>query len=315
MKYYLAPLEGITTYIYRRNYEQFYGGIDRYFAPFVSNKRLSRKELADLIPEHNEGVTLIPQVLTNRVEEFLSVTEELRSFGYDTVNLNLGCPSGTVVPKNRGAGFLRVPDDLDVFLSEIFEKCPMKISVKTRIGLTSLEEWPRLLEIYNKYPLEELIIHPRLQKEQYTGVPHVDHYRMAVETIRDIPLCYNGDIVSKASFHAVRSEVPSIDTVMIGRGLLATPALTGALKEKNPEPFVPDKEQLRAFHDSLYIDYQRKMTGGDLPVLFKMKEIWSFMHKSFETPEKPLKKIRKANRFRDYEAAVDAMFQLDMKAL
>jgi len=315
MKYYLAPLEGLTTYIYRRNYEKFYGGIDKYFAPFVSNKKLSRKELADLLPEHNEGILLIPQVLTNRVDEFLSVTEELHALGYDTVNLNLGCPSGTVVPKNRGAGFLRVPDDLDAFLADIFDKCPMKISIKTRIGLAALEEWPRLLEIYNKYPLEELIIHPRLQKEQYSGVPHVDHYQMAADYIKDIPLCYNGEIVSKVSMHSVKKEAPSIDTVMIGRGLLAAPSLITALKEDSPYACTPDKEQLRAFHDSLYEDYQKNMTGGDMPLLFKMKEVWTFMHKSFENPEKCLKKIRKASRCRDYETAVDAVFQLDLKTL
>ena len=159
IKYYMAPMEGVTGYVYRNAYAKYYGGIVRYFTPFVANKKLGHREKNDVCPEHNAGMAVVPQILTNRAEDFLAIAEILREYGYDTVNLNLGCPSGTVAARGRGAGFLAMPDELDHFLEEIFEKCPLRISIKTRIGKENPAEWERLLAIYEKYPLEELIVH------------------------------------------------------------------------------------------------------------------------------------------------------------
>ena len=167
MKYDLAPMEGITTYIYRSTFEKYYGGIHRYYTPFLASMHLSTREKNEVLPEHNEGMTLIPQILSNRADEFLEITKALKDYGYETVNLNLGCPSGTVVSKHRGSGFLAVPQELDRFLAEIFDKCPLKISIKTRIGIDDESEWEEILNIYEKYPLEGLIIHTRLQKDFY----------------------------------------------------------------------------------------------------------------------------------------------------
>ncbi|MDE6844315.1 MAG: tRNA-dihydrouridine synthase family protein, partial [Lachnospiraceae bacterium] len=181
MMYYLAPMEGITTYIYRNAHARYFGGIDKYFTPFISDKNLAAnknsvsdksmnsREIRDILPDHNAGIPLVPQVLTNHADRFLAVASKIASYGYDTVNLNLGCPSGTVTAKKRGSGFLSVPDELDAFLYEIYEKCPLKISIKTRLGVSDLSEWDRLLNIYAKYPIHELIIHTRLQQEFYTG--------------------------------------------------------------------------------------------------------------------------------------------------
>ena len=130
MKYYLAPMEGITTYNFRRAYHKYYGGVEKYFTPFIANRRLSSRERNDILPEHNQGRNTVPQILTNRAEDFLDIANTLASFGYDTVNLNLGCPSGTVVARKRGSGFLSVPDELERFLDTIFEKSPVKISVR-----------------------------------------------------------------------------------------------------------------------------------------------------------------------------------------
>ena len=157
IKYYMAPMEGVTGYVFRNAYAKYYGGIERYFTPFVANKKLGHREKNDVCPEHNAGMAVVPQILTNRAEDFLAIAEILREYGYDTVNLNLGCPSGTVAARGRGAGFLAMPDELDHFLEEIFEKCPLRISIKTRIGKENPAEWERLLAIYEKYPREELI--------------------------------------------------------------------------------------------------------------------------------------------------------------
>ena len=122
MKYYMAPMEGLTGYIYRNAYQKYFHDIDRYFTPFITNKKLDFKVKKDIDPEHNQGMEVVPQILTNQPDDFISIVNQLKQYGYDEVNLNLGCPSGTVVAKNRGAGFLAVADQLDGFLDKIF-KC------------------------------------------------------------------------------------------------------------------------------------------------------------------------------------------------
>ena len=169
MKFYLAPMEGLTGFVFRNAYQKHFGDIDTYFTPFINNKKMNYKEIKDILPEHNKGMHVVPQILTNRAEDFLAIAKELGNYGYESVNLNLGCPSGTVVTKHRGAGFLAVPEELDHFLEEIFADCPLRISVKTRIGINDAGEWERILSIYEKYPMEELIIHPRVQKDFYSS--------------------------------------------------------------------------------------------------------------------------------------------------
>ena len=343
MKYYLAPMEGLTTYTFRMAYHKHYKDFDKYFTPFLANKNLNSRELNEILPEHNEGMLLVPQILTNRSDEFLSIAKRIAEFGYDTVNLNLGCPSGTVVAKKRGSGFLDIPFELDKFLDEIYSKCPLKISIKTRIGIDSVSEWEDLLKIYRKYPIEELIIHPRLQKEFYKGTPHREAYTLAEEML-DCPLCYNGDITSAETLDGLCNQFPKLDTVMIGRGLLQRPWLLESLSEMaataipTPEstmsptlssaancttppafpsatncttpPAFPSAETLltlRAFHDTLLEGYI-KIMSGDQPTLFKMKDFWTFLTQGFPGSEKALKKIRKATRISEYKIAVNEFF-------
>lgn len=316
MQIYLAPLEGITTYVYRRAYERYFGGIDRYFTPFIVNKKLGKKEIDGILPENNEGMTLIPQIMTNRAEDFLAVTKELAAYGYDTVNLNLGCPSGTVVSKKRGAGFLAYPKQLEAFLSEIYEKSPMKISIKTRIGLEAEEEWEQLLTIYEKYPLEELIIHPRLRSDFYKGPIRKAAFAKAVEQIK-VPLCYNGEIHTVADAAQIQAEFPQIERMMIGRGILRRPDLAESLRawESGKQGSFTEadlKSRLRGFHDEIYDGY-RAIMSGDKNTLFKMKELWTYLEECFEGAEKYQKQIKKANHLSEYESAVNAIFSLNVK--
>lgn len=313
MKYYLAPMEGITTYIYRNAYNHYFGGIDKYFTPFIASKKMNRRELNEILPEHNEGIDVVPQILTNRADEFLQITNKIAEYGYQTVNLNLGCPSGTVTARKRGAGFLSVPDELDNFLYEIFDKSPLKISIKTRIGIASIEEWDRILEIYKKYPIEELIIHPRLQKELYKFTPHEEAYLTAVNELGDtIPLCYNGDITSQESYDKLKNTVGKINCVMIGRGILRNPALISELKhseaKESDSAKLFTKENLRAFHDEIFAGYAAGM-AGETPTLFKMKDLWTYLSESFTESDKHLKKIRKAGGYSEYKIAVNNLFR------
>ena len=305
MQIYLAPMEGITTLVYRNAFAHYYGGIDKYFTPFLSGKNLNYKELNEVSSEHNKGLLVVPQILANQAEVFLSIAEQLADYGYREVNLNLGCPSGTVVAKKRGAGFLSIPDTLDAFLEEIFKKCPLEISIKTRIGMESVDEWENLLTVYGKYPLKELIVHPRLQKEFYEGVPHIEVFRMTQELLPMIPLCYNGEIVSKASYDAVTDELTAVENIMLGRGVLANPTLPVTLKSQNTETG-PDAENLkkfRAFHDEILEGYKELMSG-DQPVLFRMKELWTYMRKYPDLTDRQMKQIRKSKRIDEYRSII-----------
>ena len=167
MKIYLAPLEGITGWIFRSAVHECFGGFDKYFVPFIKPNQMghfSAREKKDILPDHNRGMYTVPQILTNRAEDFLRTAKKLEEYGYSEVNLNLGCPSKTVVTKGRGSGFLAYPEQLERFLDEIFDKCGIRISVKTRLGMDDPREFERLLTIYIRYPMEELIIHPRVQR-------------------------------------------------------------------------------------------------------------------------------------------------------
>ena len=315
MRYALAPMEGVTGHVFRQAHAACFGPADKYLTPFLSpnqNLCFTSRERAEVLPEHNDGLNVVPQLLTSNAAHFLWASRELAAMGYREVNLNLGCPSGTVVARNRGAGFLGTPRELEDFLDEIFEKCPLKISIKTRIGMECPDEWAPLLKIYQKFPMKELIIHPRLQKEGYKGTPHLEAFAEAVEALQ-CPLCYNGDITSPESLTQILTKLPSIDTVMIGRGILQNPGLLQELKAASTESVaLPSCEErlavLKEFHTSLLTGYQEIMSG-DTNTLYKMKDLWTFLSHSFESPDKYVKKIRKATDASDYKLAVNALFR------
>lgn len=305
MKIYLAPLEGITGWIYRNAVNQCFGGFDKYFIPFIKPNQkghFSSREKKDVLPENNEGMRTVPQILTNNAEDFLRTASKLKSLGYEEINLNLGCPSRTVVTKGRGAGFLAYPDRLKAFLDTVFEKCEIKISIKTRLGMEDPEEFAELMEIYSGYPLAELIIHPRVQKDFYKNVPNLDAFEWALSK-SDVPVCYNGDVFSVGDFRKIAERFGSADSVMMGRGVLADPSLARQIKGGERA----SKEELRRFHDLLYAGYCDEMSG-DRTILYKMKEMWSYLAPAFADSRKYAKKIKKAEKCAVYEKIVDEMF-------
>lgn len=315
-RYYLAPLEGITTYIFRNAYHRYFYPMDKYFTPFFvphSKRGFSVKEKREILPENNEGLYLVPQIMSNHADECLKTIGKLRVYGYKEINLNMGCPSKTVVSKGRGSGFLAFPEELDRFLDEVFEgirDTDVKISVKTRLGRDEPEEFLRILGIYNQYPLEELIIHPRVQKDFYKNAPNLEMFAYGAGSSKS-PVCYNGDIFSVEKYEEIRCGFPEIHIFMLGRGILENPGLLGQIRreerlQEEGEEDSTDLKKLKQFHDQLYEDY-RALGMGDKNVLFKMKEIWSYLGKSFPGYEKALKKIRKAERLEKYEAAVEEL--------
>ena len=306
MKYYLAPMEGITGHIYRNAYEKYFHNIDKYFTPFiVPNQSLSlkTKELRDLLPENNEGLNVVPQILTNDAEGFILTANKLKQLGYDEINLNLGCPAGTVVSKKRGSGFLAYPDELDKFLDEIYKISDMKISIKTRLGKERPEEFYILIEIYNKYPLEELIIHPRTREDFYGNIPNLKMFKEALSLSKH-SICYNGDIFTTENYNEIVKEFPEIDKVMLGRGVLANPGLIGEIRENN---FI-SKEILKEFHDEIFENYTI-LLNEDKNAMYRMKELWGYMSHIFTDNKKYYKKIKKAQKAKDYREAVSRLFE------
>lgn len=313
MKYYLAPMEGLTGYIYRNAYHACYRPMDKYFTPFLSpksNSGLSSRELNDILPEHNEGMYIVPQILTNRAEDFMRVAKELQEYGYTELNLNLGCPSGTVVSKHKGAGFLERLDSLDRFLDEVckeLDKIGMELSVKTRLGMVSPDEFPDLLTIYNRYPLTELILHPRVRLDYYKNTPHMEAFDQSFGSSR-APMCYNGDIFTVSDYEMLCGQYPKLDRVMMGRGIISNPGLAERIAGQALDLSCPGKERLKQFHQLVYDGY-REVISGDRNVLFKMKELWACMIQIFSDNGKYIKKIKKSQRREEYEAAVSAVFR------
>ncbi|WP_252229876.1 MULTISPECIES: tRNA-dihydrouridine synthase family protein [unclassified Clostridium] len=305
MKYYLAPMEGITGYIYRNSYEKFFNNIDKYFTPFIvtnKSRSLKTKELRDVLPENNNGMNIVPQILTNDSEGFINTSGKLKQLGYNEVNLNLGCPAGTVVSKNRGSGFLAKREELDMFLDEIFKMNDIKISIKTRIGKDSPEEFYELIKIYNKYPIEELIIHPRTQKDFYGNKPNLEVFKDALSLSRN-PICYNGDIFTVKDHDKLTRDFPKVKTLMLGRGILANPGLMNEIKNNT---FI-DKEILKEFHDEILSKYI-ELFNEDRNAIFRMKELWGYMIYMFSDNKKYAKKIKKAQKLNDYNETVLSLF-------
>lgn len=308
MEFLFAPMEGITGRVYRRVHARHFPGVDRYYAPFFSpsgDHHFPLRGLVDLLPEENPGVPLVPQLLTNRAEDFIWAAASLADRGYWEVNLNLGCPSGTVVAKYKGAGFLRLPEELDAFLDGVFaapELAGLAISVKTRIGMADEAEFERLTAIYRQYPIARLIVHPRLRTDYYDGPVRPEAFRRAWED-SPFPVIWNGEIFTPDDLRAMEARFPGQEAVMIGRGLVAEPGLVQRLRTGAP----CTREGLREFHDDLCEEY-RAVLYGETALCHRMKEIWAYQIRHFEGGEKHLKRLNRAKTLAEYRLAADAVF-------
>lgn len=307
MKYYLAPMEGLTDSVYRTLHHKYFGGVDRYYTPFFSPTevhRLHAREVREFDPQNNPAPT-VPQLLSKNADDFLWMAGEIASLGYSEVNLNLGCPSGTVTAKKKGAGMLVDTDALEAFLDRVFAACPIQISIKTRIGYQDTDEWPTLLEIFHQYPICELTVHPRTGKEMYRGIPHLDAYGYVSQNTK-IPLCYNGNVTTRADAAYIAQRFPETQAIMIGRGLLSNPAL---LSDK-----APTRALIRDFHEELMARY-RVVLGSEQATVGRMKEIWLLMQGLFESDKKYLKRLQQCKSEDELRGAVMAMIcELPLKA-
>ena len=301
----LAPLDGITKVVFRQVWARHFGGADRYFMPFFSptdHHTITPRDFREIDPAVNAHLPSVPQVMSCKAPDFLWAAERLKEMGYTEVNLNLGCPSGTVTAKGKGSGFLAKPEELDHFFEEVFSGTPLPVSVKTRMGIQSTEEFPRILEIYNKYPIECLTIHARVQKEKYRGGVHLDEFAQALANSKN-PVCYNGDLRTVEEVRAFTERFPTVDAVMIGRGAVADPALIRKLKGGS----AATREELQDFMQDLYHSYQ-DWYGQVGTAAQRMREIWFYLIHLFDDAEKLNKKLRRFKTPGEYETIEAAIF-------
>ena len=302
MRYDLAPMEGITDSIFRRVHRKYFPGVDRYVMPFLSptiHRSLTHKEDRELPFTHSESFEAVPQILTKVAEDFLWAAQICADRGYTEVNLNTGCPSGTVVSKGKGSGMLRDLQTLDVFLEEIFSRCPLPISIKTRLGMEYPQEFFQVLAVFEKYPVKELTIHPRTRKEFYSGQVHLDQFAHALETSK-LPICYNGDLRCQADLHTFRDRFPQVEAVMIGRGLIADPGML--------TPGGTTRQTLQDFTQELTESYVQAF-GSARNAMFRMKENWSFLRHRFVDSDKLWKQLRKTTDLQEYYSITQEIFR------
>ena len=304
-----APMEGLTGRHYRELHHSLFPGISRYYAPFISptsDHGIQHRGWEELRPERNRGVPLVPQLLTNRAEDFIWAASLLGDWGYEEINLNLGCPSGTVVAKKKGAGFLGLTDELERFLTAIYgaaELKGLKLSVKARVGLKDTGEFARLLDIFRRFPMESLILHPRLKTDMYQGKIHEECFQAAAE-LCPFPLVWNGDIFTPSDLQRRTEQFPKLKSVMIGRGMIAEPSLAARCLGLEGWESVR-RETLIEYHDAL-CELYGSVLYGDRAVCQKMKEHWFYLIRHFGGGAKHHKRICKAQSRNEYRLAARA---------
>ena len=316
MNYYVAPMEGLTDRVWRQAHQKWFGAPDiqnapaRYYAPFLSppeNRVLIKKKMAELVPEANPGLPVIPQLLAKDGALAAWMIGELRKLGYTEVNLNIGCPAGTVTAKGKGSGMLRDLDKLDAFLDAVFSQADGPISVKTRLGIDKPEEFDAILAIYNRYPISELTIHPRVMRQLYRGQADREAFSKAFPQCK-MPVCYNGDVTTPEQLHALEAEFPALSGIMVGRGIIADPALFRQAMGGAPAT----KEELRSYLDDLFHGYT-ELFGSAGCAISRMKGHWFYLIHKFEGADKLEKQLKKLREPWEYEVTVNQIFTLPMR--
>ena len=305
----LGPFQGITDAPFRNVFKKHFGGIDKFYTPFftgIQKDHAKNMQVEEIDPRCNDVETLTPQILSTDAEEILRFSKQCKELGYKEINLNMGCPFPRVANKKRGCGLLPYPEKIDALLGRVFEEIDLKFSVKCRLGYFSPEEIVPVIEVFNQYPLSELIIHPRIGKQLYKGEADVQRFVALIPTIK-APLVYNGDIVSVESFERISHQVQPVHEFMLGRGLLANPFLAEDIRVI-PQASLNRTERLHDYLNDLYEDRLRH-AGGSPKVLGRMKELWSYLMHSFDEPQDIWRKIKKINALKEYEEAVETVFR------
>ena len=302
----LAPLRGFTDVVFRNAFGRCFGGIDEAIAPFITSipgRRIKPSHLADLAPDQNQGIPLVPQILGNDGDMFICLARTLRDLGYSEINWNLGCPYPMVAKKRRGSGLLPHPDIIDRLLEQIFSACGGPISIKTRLGRHTADEMAPLIAVFNRYPLARIIVHPRTGVQMYDGSVDLDAFGYCLSRINH-PVVYNGDINDPMVFDAIAERFPAASGWMLGRGVIANPFLGELIRGKK---LCDDDRKTRfaEFHEALLTGYATRFSGPG-HVLDRMKGFWRYFSSSFSNGRRILKKVRRTSSLSSYRRIVRA---------
>ncbi len=298
-------MRGITTMHYRRAFVRHFEGLDMEMAPFiptVNSERINPKLLKDVLPENQSGLPIIPQVIGNNADDFVQMNIALADLGYSEVNWNMGCPHKPIRKKRRGSGLLPHPDLVDMILNEVCERSPVRISVKVRLGVADKSELMKLIPVLNRFPLSEVIIHPRTAEQMYNGSVDLNAFEDAYNALEHT-VCYNGDINDLAFYRVLAERFPGISRFMLGRGLLANPFLCEEVKSAHLRKCATYIPRIAAFHDELVSSYEAVL-HGDHPVLGKMKEFWTYQTRHLSNGRQMFKKLKKSQRLSTYKEII-----------
>ncbi|MGZ9675976.1 tRNA dihydrouridine synthase [Flavobacterium sp. GNP001] len=305
-----SPLQGFTDFRFRNAQNKLFGGIDTFYSPYIRlNGKLVIKPSyqRDLQLDNNLDLEVIPQVITNDAEEFLFVAKYVLELGYKELNWNLGCPYPMVTKSGMGSGLISNTEKINHILERAHNETDILVSMKMRLGYESPQEILDVLPILDQYPLKNIAIHARLGKQLYKGGVDLDGFQKCIDQAKHT-LYYNGDITSVEGFREMQERFPSISHWMIGRGLIADPFLPIMIKNDTTEYPANKIELFSAFHDTLYAIYSESLSGST-HILLKMYHLWEYFSTTFSNPHKVLKKIKKAQSIRNYEAAVAEIFK------
>ena len=304
---YLAPLQGLTDHTFRRVFPKHFGGIERAYTPYfsINSKNMpSKNKVAKFLVAGRESFEIVPQVLTTEAKAFSAFTELVSDMGITLVNLNMGCPFKVVTKKGKGAGMLPHPEKVDAFLEEITTTSKIAVSLKVRLGLKSESELFELIPVFNRYPVKEIIIHPRIGSDYYEGRPNRDLYEEAEAKLKP-EVIYNGDIFSVEDYHAYADRFPHAKKVMLGRGILQNPLLCEQLKGIGSNE--SRGSRVKSYLDELVMALANDRTGGEkFPQ--GIKEFWWYLSKNFNHPEAVFDLIKVENTFEGYHTAVEKVF-------
>ncbi len=310
LKIYFAPLQESTDYIYRSAHARLFGGVDKYFAPYIVRQNdgtIKKSHLRDIQTSNNLGYPLIPQILAGNTADFVFLTKVLQDNGYGEINWNLGCPYPMVTNKGFGAGLLPHPDTIKAILEESLPQIHAKVSVKLRSGLTSHDDIIKVAGVLKDFPLSEIILHPRFAKQLYKESPDLEIYRNTVEILGS-DLIYNGDIETIEDYNRLKGLFGNTTTWMIGRGILKNPFFPSVLKNLPVQDKAQKAKILRDFHDEMILGYS-KLLSGNSHLLMRMEKFWSYFSFAFPDQHKTFKRIKKAANIAKYEIAVNENFQ------
>lgn len=306
----LAPFQGITDVVYRNMFMKHFGGIDKYYTPFFTgiqkdNSKSLRSDEID--PRFNDVNIIVPQILSNNAEEIIRFANQCKSMGYPEFNLNMGCPFPRVANKTRGCGLMADPNRTITMLEEVCDNINgIKFSIKCRLGYYSPDEIFKFIETFNSLPFSEIIVHPRIGKQMYTGEASFEKFNELIPLINK-PLIYNGDIYTVEKYHSVVENISTDNNhTMLGRGLLTNPFLAEDIKQINDNQ--KDRQtRLHNFVVSLYVE-RLYHAGGSPKIIGSMKELWKYMMNIFDDSQNVWRNIKKVNHLDEYEDAVEKIF-------